>query len=61
VEPDLVCGADIQGEKPRFFSDYGGRVYPFCSPECKRKFDDHPDYFIQEDAKRALGFAAEKQ
>jgi YHS domain-containing protein len=54
VETDLVCGIQITEEKPRFFSDYGGRVYPFCSPECKRKFDDHPDHFIQEEARRAL-------
>jgi YHS domain-containing protein len=61
VQTDLVCGASITEEKPRFFSEYDGRVYPFCSPECKRKFDDHPDYFIHEEAKKALGLTAEKE
>jgi YHS domain-containing protein len=56
-----VCGTQISEEKPRFFSGYGGRSYVFCSPECKRKFDDHPDYFIHEEAKRALGLVAEKE
>ena len=61
METDLVCGIQITEEKPQFFSDYGGRAYPFCSPECKRKFDDHPDYFIQEEAKKSLGLIAEKE
>ncbi|MFL6447455.1 MAG: YHS domain-containing protein [Bryobacteraceae bacterium] len=61
MQKDLVCGTSVLEENPRFFSDYGGRVYPFCSTECKRKFDDHPDYFIHENAKRALGLTAEKE
>jgi len=60
VATDLVCGAQIAEEKPKFFSEYNGRVYPFCSAECKRKFDDHPGYFIHEDAKRTLGLIADK-
>lgn len=48
---DIVCGAAVVSEKPQFFSEYDGRTYPFCSPECKRKFDDHPDRFIQQRAK----------
>jgi Cu+-exporting ATPase len=58
---DLVCGAHVADEKPQFFSDYDGHLYSFCSTGCKRKFDDHPDYFIQEEAKRALGLVAEKE
>jgi len=57
VQLDLVCQLEIKEEQPRYFSDYDGRVYPFCSPECKRKFDDHPDYFIHEHAKAKLGLA----
>jgi YHS domain-containing protein len=48
-------------ENPRYFSEYDNRKYPFCSAECKRKFDDHPDYFIHEEAKRALGLVGEKE
>ena len=54
VDVDLVCNQEIDTEKPRFFSDYDGRIYPFCSPECKRKFDDHPDQYIQQHAREQL-------
>ena len=53
---DLVCGADVaEDNSSRFFSDYGGETYRFCSAGCKRKFDDHPDDFIRADAKERLG------
>ena len=55
MNQDLVCKMEITDEKPQFFSDYNDRIYPFCSAECKRKFDDHPDYFIQQHAKEELG------
>ena len=55
MNQDLVCRVEITDEKPQFFSDYNGRTYPFCSAECKRKFDDHPDSFIQQHAKEELG------
>ena len=54
---DLVCGETIESENPRFTTDYDNRIYLFCSAECKRKFDDHPDYFIHEQAKRQLGLS----
>lgn len=54
MEADLVCGTQVTEEKPRYFSDYDGRTYYFCSPECKRKFDDHPDYFIHAEAKKKI-------
>ena len=55
TQSDLVCGAIIEAEQRQFFTEYNGRSYPFCSAECKRKFDDHPDYFIQAHAKEELG------
>ncbi|HXS93332.1 MAG TPA: YHS domain-containing protein [Candidatus Limnocylindrales bacterium] len=51
---DFVCGADVQ-EDTRFFSDYDNKTWYFCSPECKRKFDDHPDRMIRERTTRDLG------
>lgn len=55
---DLVCRADVEdSDQPRYFSEYNGTTYPFCSAECKRKFDDHPDAFIQQKAKEDLGMA----
>jgi Cu+-exporting ATPase len=52
---DLVCGMTVDPESPRFFSEYDRKSYVFCSAECKRKFDDHPDYFIHLAAKEKLG------
>jgi YHS domain-containing protein len=52
---DLVCQQDVAGEGNRYFTDYGGEMYYFCSPECKRKFDDHPDHYVRERAKNELG------
>lgn len=52
---DLVCRIDIDEQDSRFFSDYGNETYYFCSADCKRKFDDHPDDYIRDQAKRDLG------
>ena len=53
---DLVCRNVVDdADQPRYFSDYGDKIYPFYSPECKRRFDDHPDSFIQQKAKEDLG------
>jgi YHS domain-containing protein len=57
VSTDLVCGSPVESDNPRFFSEYDQRAYVFCSAECKRAFDDHPDKFIQEQAKKELGLA----
>jgi YHS domain-containing protein len=51
---DLVCGMTVEDEQPRYTTDYDGKSYAFCSAECKRQFDDHPDRFIQEQARRQM-------
>jgi Cu+-exporting ATPase len=61
VSQDLVCEREIESENPRFFSEYNGITYLFCSAECKRKFDDHPDYFIHKKARENLGIAEETE
>jgi YHS domain-containing protein len=50
---DLVCRRDVE-EDTRFFTEYDNNKYSFCSPECKRAFDDHPDRYIQQHAKEEL-------
>jgi YHS domain-containing protein len=54
VAKDFVCDTEVNEQETRFFSDYAGKNYYFCSPECKRKFDDHPDTFIQRQAREEL-------
>jgi len=51
---DLVCLRDVDSDTTRFFTEYDKQTYFFCSPECKRAFDDHPDRYIQQQAKRDL-------
>ncbi|HYO81114.1 MAG TPA: YHS domain-containing protein, partial [Bryobacteraceae bacterium] len=51
---DLVCSMDVNEQDTRFFTEYNDDKYFFCSAECKRAFDDHPDRFIQQRAKEEL-------
>jgi Cu+-exporting ATPase len=55
VSTDLVCGSPVNADNPRYFTEYDGRTYVFCSAECKGRFDDHPDHFIQQRAREELG------
>lgn len=41
-------------EETRFFTEYNNSEYHFCSAECKRAFDDHPDSYIRQQAKEDL-------
>ena len=52
---DLVCRAEIDSHATDFFTEYSDKKYFFCSAACKRKFDDHPDLFIQSHAREELG------
>ena len=54
---DFVCGVEVEQDNARYFSEYHNKTWYFCSPECKRKFDDHPDHFIRERTTRELGIA----
>jgi len=48
---DLVCGMEIseqQATDRRLTSEYRGRTYYFCSPGCKRKFDESPEQYLGE-------------
>ena len=55
MQIDYVCGADVDESDSRHFTEYNGDTFHFCSPECKRRFDDHPDHYIREQARRTLG------
>jgi YHS domain-containing protein len=50
---DLVCKTEAS-EDSRYFTEYGNDTFYFCSAECKRQFDDHPDDFIRADARETL-------
>jgi Cu+-exporting ATPase len=46
-ELDPVCGMAINPFEALAQSSHAGRVYYFCSQECKDKFDKKPDKYIQ--------------
>ncbi len=50
MEQDVVCGMQVDPETARDKSEYNGRTYYFCSPECKDEFDSHPKQYIVEAA-----------
>jgi len=39
---DPVCGMPIDSDSAAGKSEYQGRIYYFCSPGCKQKFDGDP-------------------
>ncbi len=45
---DPVCWMDVDINSIASKSEYKGRVYSFCSIECKRAFDKEPDEYIDE-------------
>ncbi len=39
---DPICGMTVDIATARYMSEYGGRLYYFCSPGCKLSFDKTP-------------------
>jgi YHS domain-containing protein len=43
---DPVCGMEVDEEGAAGKSEYMGKVYYFCSPSCKKAFDESPDKYV---------------
>ena len=43
---DPVCGMDVDPATAAGASEYQGTTYYFCSPGCKRQFDQDPQRFV---------------
>jgi len=41
MEKDPVCGMEVD-PKSALSASYGGETYYFCSPGCKKQFEDNP-------------------
>jgi YHS domain-containing protein len=50
---DPICGRQIDENTVISKTNYQGREYRFCSQDCKRKFDQHPDRYIQQQTRGA--------
>lgn len=42
---DPVCGMDVTPESAAGKSEYKGRTFYFCSPGCKKAFDQNPEKY----------------
>ena len=42
---DPVCGMKVDLGTTKFKSIYQGKVYGFCSEECKKTFDKNPSQY----------------
>ena len=43
---DPVCKMEVNSMSAEAQSEWGGQVFYFCSTECKRKFDAHPEHYV---------------
>ncbi|MFP4081494.1 MAG: heavy metal translocating P-type ATPase [Candidatus Aminicenantes bacterium] len=44
---DSVCGMEVKEDQAAGTSTYKGKKYYFCSPVCKKKFDENPELYIK--------------
>jgi YHS domain-containing protein len=43
---DLICGMNVDEETCKLTSQYQGKTYFFCSPNCKEDFEKDPSRYI---------------
>ncbi len=43
---DPVCGMEVDETTAAATSEYGGKIYYFCSLGCKKEFDENPEEFV---------------
>ncbi|WP_456440087.1 YHS domain-containing protein [Caldithrix abyssi] len=46
---DPVCGMQLDEESSVESSEYQGKTYYFCSPDCKAAFDQDQQKYLAED------------
>jgi Cu+-exporting ATPase len=46
-EKDPVCGMSVKNDAKMPKTELHGREYHFCSDECKREFEQHPERYAQ--------------
>lgn len=47
---DPVCGMEIDPATAAGKSEYKGQTYYFCSPGCKKSFDNNPEKHVSQGA-----------
>jgi Cu+-exporting ATPase len=46
---DPICKMDVETASAELYSDYEGKRYYFCSPNCKQTFDANPEQYKNQD------------
>jgi Cu+-exporting ATPase len=54
---DPVCGMDVERDDAAGHSNFEGKTFYFCSNECKEKFDQNPQTYV-ESAQKGAGARA---
>lgn len=54
MEQDPVCGMYMMKLDENLISEYKERLYYFCCPHCKYKFDMEPERFIKKQEDKFL-------
>jgi YHS domain-containing protein len=44
---DPVCGINVDDRNPEFETRFAGKKYFFCSDECRKEFDEHPEDYLE--------------
>jgi len=44
---DPVCGMEVDPSTAAAKTVYKGTIYYFCSPMCKKAFEERPDYYLE--------------
>lgn len=44
---DPVCKMEVDEDRSKYGSKYKSKNYYFCSPGCKKKFDENPEKYIK--------------
>jgi YHS domain-containing protein len=44
---DPICMMDVDEKTAQYKSEYKGRMYYFCAPGCKKKFDENPEEYAE--------------
>ncbi len=43
---DPVCGMEVDTATAQYKTVYKGRIYYFCSHQCKVEFEKNPEYYL---------------
>lgn len=46
MKKDPVCYMDVDPKSATEKSEYKGKTYYFCAPECKKQFDEDPERYV---------------